>query len=175
MKTGLHTFLIGIIILTLASGLFAEVEKPNLGVVTANRLNVRGRPLGTAEICCQLENNDKVEILERKNIPTIGNTTEEWVRIVLPEQATVWLQSNFIGEGGVIQSKINGRAGPSLMWPVLCTLVKGDVVNVRTNHLDWSGIAPPRSASAWVAGLYVSNVVEEVPVAIPAKEETTEE
>jgi uncharacterized protein YgiM (DUF1202 family) len=176
MKIWIQTSFIGFCICLFGGSLIlAEGEKATTGIVTAGHLNIRGRPLNTAELCGQLEKGDMVQILERKMIPSIGNTSEEWVRIVLPEKSTVWVQSNFIGEGGTIQHFTDGRAGPSPMWPVLCKFTKGDVVNVKTNHNEWSGIVPPPSASAWVSGLFVSNVVDNIPVAPAVKEEPKEQ
>jgi len=132
----------------------AQETRTEMGVITGDRVNVRGRPLATAELCCQLNKGDPVEILERRLVQTTGTNTEEWVRIVLPEKAHVWLQSSLV-EKGAVTTRANGRAGPSLMWPVLCVWSKGDMVNVQTNHLDWVGVTPSRNASAWVYGHYI--------------------
>ncbi|MBI4024949.1 MAG: SH3 domain-containing protein [Verrucomicrobia bacterium] len=133
----------------------AQNDPMEQGVVTGDRVNVRARALPTAEICCQLAKGDTVEILEHRLVQVIGTNTEEWVRIVLPNKAQVWFQSNLVDTNGTMTARANGRAGPSLMWPVLCVLSKGDAVNIQTNHADWVGVAPPRSASAWMSGHYV--------------------
>ena len=165
MKTKILFPLAGFIIMVT---LFAQDIQPTKGTVIGSRVNVRGRPLATAEICCQLEQGDPVEILEKRLVQTVGTNTEEWLRIVLPEKAYVWLQSNLIDEKKVITTRANGRAGPSLMWPVLCVLSKGESVSVQTNHLDWAGIKPPSHASAWISARYATNAVTITPE-IPQK------
>jgi hypothetical protein len=158
------SILFGLITLTFLF-IQAEDHKVEMGTVTGSRVNIRARPLGTAEVCCQLVQGDLVEILERKQIQVGGSTnSEEWVKIVLPEKATVWVQSGFI-ENDAITKKVNGRAGPGLNWPILCTFSKGDHVQVKTNHLEWTGVTPPRNASAWISGLYVKSGAEEIPTA----------
>jgi len=150
--------------------LMAVDEKTETGVVTGDRVNVRARPLGTAEICCQMRKGDAVEILERRQVEVIGTNTEEWVRIVLPEKANVWLQSDLVDEKGMVKSRTNGRAGPGLRWPVLGVLPKGEMVSVRTNATDWVGVAPSRHVSAWVCGLYIRKEdisIQTAPVAEP--------
>ena len=152
-------------------GIFlAHAGDDSVGVITGSRVNVRGRPLPTAELCCQLSKGDLVQILERKQVAVIGTNTEEWVRIVLPDKATVWLQSDLADEDGVVKKRAQGRAGPSLMWPVLCTLEKNQQVHVRTNEVNWIGIEPPPNASAWISGLLVTNHTEEIPTAPISKE-----
>jgi len=138
--------------------LVAEQAAIEQGWITGDRVNVRGRPLPTAELCCQLEKGDPVEIIERRLVQIAGANTEEWVRIVLPQNATVWVQSGLVSnqlDQATITTRANGRAGPSLMWPVLCVYSKGDSVTIKTNHADWVGVVPTRNASAWVSGRYV--------------------
>lgn len=147
---------------------YAQSIKPGTAVVTGNRVNVRGRPLGTAERCCQLDEGEKVTVLDSTFTPDGAGKSDEWVRVVMPEKATVWVRSSFVGEGNVINAKVTGRAGSSLMWPIICNLNKGDKVNVRTNHLDWTGIVPPPTAWAFISSRFLSNVVEASSVSTPA-------
>ncbi len=151
--------------------LLAQDDQVEMGTVKGSRVNVRARPLGTAEICCQMNKGDSVEILEHRLVQTLGTNTEEWVRIVLPEKATVWVQSSFVDQDGKVTSKLNGRAGPGLVWPVLCSFAKGDHVSTRTNELDWVGVVPPRTASAWISGHFVTGQVVEIHTAPVAKPE----
>ncbi len=157
-------------ILVLAGLLAAQSEKMEMGSIKGDRVNIRARPLGTAELCGQLRKGDQVEIVERRIVQTVGTNTEEWIRIVLPEICNIWVQSTYLDADHKIITKVNGRAGPSLMWPVLGMFAKGDIVQVRTNELDWIGLAPPRNASAWVAGRFVTSQFMEVPIA-PVKQE----
>lgn len=161
---------------TLAPFLFAAGgDHVEMGTVTANNVNVRARPIGTGEICCQLSKGESAEVLERRDTPAVGTTNaQEWVRITMPEKATVWLQSDLLDSQGNLKAKANGRAGPSLMWPVVCTLTKGEGVNVRTNTLDWTGIVPPSNASAWIAGKFLKTEVVDVPTPPTAKPDQPE-
>lgn len=144
--------------LLLVSWSASRAADAETGVVIGDRVNVRARPLGTAEICCQLKKDDKVEILERREIQTATTNAEIWLRIVLPETATVWVKAELLEKADnqdVVLKRANGRAGPGLAWPSLCILSAKDVVSVRTNATEWVGIVPPRSASGWVAGRLV--------------------
>ncbi len=140
-----------------------------MGTVTADRVNIRGRPLPTAEICAQTRKGDLAEIYERRLIQTVGTNTEMWVRVGLPPSATVWLQSSFLDEKNVVTARVNGRAGPSLMWPVIHVFSKGDTVAVRTNSAEWAGISPPRGASGWMAGRFITNSTLNIPTAPAAQ------
>ena len=151
--------------LTVAGVILAEDQKVEMGTLKADRVNIRARPLPTAEICGQLRKGDSVEILEHRSIQITGTNAEEWVRIVLPDSVHVWIQSDLIGENNVIAKKANGRAGPGLAWPVLCLFSKGDAVQVRTNAQNWAGVTPPRTASAWIGGRFISTEMVSVPLA----------
>ncbi|MDD2706407.1 MAG: hypothetical protein PHV34_00230 [Verrucomicrobiae bacterium] len=158
-----------------AGGWWVLAEEIELGVMLGDRVNVRARPLGTAEICCQLRKDDLVEILERRSSTADGGgstNAEEWVRIVLPEQAMVWIQTEFLTDVNgrqVTRKRVNGRAGPGLAWPPLCLLDKEEEVTVRTNAVEWAGVAPSRKASGWVAGRFVGKSDKAV-VAAPLAE-----
>jgi hypothetical protein len=146
-------------------GISLFADSIEFGSITGSRVNVRGRPLDTAEICCQLSKGSLVEIVERRLVQTMGTNTEEWVRIILPEKALVWIQSSYVDPENKVTTRVNGRAGPSLMWPVLCVFSPGDIVQPRTNNVDWIGISPPRSATAWVSGDYVARENVQIPTA----------
>lgn len=169
MKHILFSIMIGLAFIGI---LAAQSEQVEMGIIKGDRLNIRARPLGTAEICGQLHKGDHVEILERRLVQIAESTnTEEWIRITLPETCNVWVQSSYLDKDHKAASKINGRAGPSLMWPVLGLFAKGDILQVRTNELDWVAVAPPRNASAWVAGRFVTSQMMDIPTA-PVKQET---
>jgi uncharacterized protein YgiM (DUF1202 family) len=131
------------------------VEQDQVGTITADRLNVRGRPYGTSEILCQLEKGAQVRILERKNVAITPTMTEEWVRISLPSHATVWIQGAGLEEGKVIKSS-QGFGGPGVQWPVVYQFSTGETVAVKTNDVDWVGVEPPPGSYGWISGNYVS-------------------
>jgi hypothetical protein len=135
-------------------GMILLAEELGNGTVAVDRAIVRARPLGTAEICCQLKRDDPVQILERIEVPGTSSNLEGWLRIVLPEKATVWIKSDLLkteDEQARVLKRVNGRAGPGLNWPSLCILSSNEQVTVRTNATDWVGIVPPKSASGWIA------------------------
>lgn len=146
-----------------------RAQAPEMGTVTGDRVNIRGRPLPTAEICVQTRKGDLVEIYERRLVQTAGTNTEMWVRVGLPSSATVWVQSSFLDGQGTVTARVNGRAGPSLMWPVVHVFSKGDAVSVRTNVAEWAGITPPRGASGWMAGRFITNATLNIPTAPAAQ------
>ena len=150
-----------------AAGLRAQA--PEMGTVTGDRVNIRGRPLPTAEICVQTRKGDLVEVYECRLIQTVGTNAEMWVRVGLPASATVWLQSSFVDDKGAVTARVNGRAGPSLMWPVVHVFSKGDAVAVRTNSAEWAGITPPHGASGWIAGRFITNSTLNIPTAPAAQ------
>ncbi len=166
-----HRYLAVLFLIGIGLELMAQTNQVEIGILTGDRVHVRGRPLPTAEICCQMSKGDSAQILERRLVQTVGTNTEEWVRIVLPEKVNVWLQTDLVKENVVIKNKVNGRAGPSLMWPVLCVFSKGDPVNVRTNQLEWIGVAPPPHASAWISGRYIRSETTPISIAQPVKSE----
>ena len=155
--------------LPVLSAAVLRAQAPEMGTVTGDRVNIRGRPLPTAEICVQTRKGNLVEVYERRLVQTVGTNTEMWVRVGLPASATVWLQSSFLDDKGAVTARVNGRAGPSLMWPVVHVFSKGDAVSVRTNSAEWAGITPPPGASGWMAGRFITNSTLNIPTAPAAQ------
>lgn len=168
MKTHPSPLLLALFLPVLSAGAL-RAQAPEMGTVTADRVNIRGRPLPTAEICVQTRKGDLVEVYERRLVQTVGTNAEMWVRVGLPASATVWLQSSFLDEKGTVTARVNGRAGPSLMWPVVHVFARGDAVAVRTNAAEWAGVTPPRGASGWMAGRFITNATLNIPTAPAAQ------
>jgi len=135
------------------------------GTVTKDRVNVRARAGRTAEVVCQLNKGDVVEILERKTSQE-GDKQMEWLRIPLPASAKCYVASRYIKDGEVTADAVNIRCGPGGVYKDVGKLAKGEKVEVVGTHGDWTQIKPTAHCSGWIAAEFVEIAPEPAPAAM---------
>ncbi|MGC8742939.1 MAG: SH3 domain-containing protein [Verrucomicrobiia bacterium] len=159
------------------------------GVITRDRVNVRGQPSVFSEVLTQLNKGDKITILEPVKIekPKEGDLAD-WYKIKLPPNVAVWVNSAYINTNfyTVIPNRLNLRAGPGEQYSVLGRLEKGASVKVIKTSGQWFQIEPPDVAYAFIATEFVQKqtalekplvpekVEEAKPVAQPVEEKPAE-
>ncbi|MCX7872711.1 MAG: SH3 domain-containing protein [Verrucomicrobiae bacterium] len=164
------------------SGILSTAVAQEQGVITRDRVNVRGKASVFSEVLTQLNKGDKVTIIEtvKTEKPKEGDLTE-WVKIQLPPNALVYVHSSFINTNlmTVIPNRLNLRAGPGEEYSVLGVLEKGTSVKVVETKGAWYQIEVPANAYAYVAAEFVekqpTRTVKQPEQSVPVKEESKPE
>jgi uncharacterized protein YgiM (DUF1202 family) len=132
---------------------------PGPAVVSANRVNVRGKAGLKGEIVARLTNGEPVTVVEEIKLAHSGpEEPSAWAKIVLPSAAHTWVKSSYIDAATkkVIPKKLNLRAGPGENYSVIGSLKKGDEVKELTTKGDWTQVEPIATAYAFVAAQYLT-------------------
>ena len=128
-------------------------------VVVAQHVNVRTRPGLSGEVLTKLTNGEPIIVLEEIKLKHSGpEEPSAWAKIALPATAQAWIKTAYIDAAAktVIPKKLNLRGGPGENYGVLGTLLKGDSVTEIETKGEWTKIAPPAGAYAFVAAQYLS-------------------
>ncbi len=141
-----------------AGGLCRETGR-QLTVMREN-VNLRAKPSMAAEVVAQVSAPDKL---------TVISVSDEWVEVVPPPHAELWVLGDYVRDGIVAcKTRVNVRAGAGINFNIVGQLSNGAPVSVRGSHVDWIKIAPPESASLWIARSMVE--FEPADAAAPAAE-----
>lgn len=128
-------------------------------IVVAHHVNVRTRPSLSGEVLIKLTNGEPILVLEEIKLKHSGpEEPSAWAKIALPTSAQVWIKTAYIDAAAktVIPKKLNLRGGPGENYGVLGQLLKGDSVTEIEAKGEWTKIAPPSGAYAYVAAQYLS-------------------
>lgn len=117
-------------------------EERQLTVLRQN-VNLRAKPSMSAEVVAQVSAPEKL---------TVKSIDGEWAEVVPPSYADLWVLSDYV-KNDVIQcnTRVNVRAGAGINFNIVGRLTNGEPITVRGTHADWIKIAPPPSASLWIA------------------------
>ncbi len=129
-------------VVLLSAGLFPAKGAPLTARVIADRVNLRSKASPTAEVVAQVSSNDLL---------TVRSWGEEWIEIAPPAHADLWIHKEFIKDSEVLAQNVNIRAGPSVNYAVVGKVSPGMMLERRGEFGDWIKIAPPDSASLWIA------------------------
>jgi len=131
---------------------------PGPAVVVANHVNVRTRSSLSGEILTRLTNGQPVAVIEEIKLKRSGpDEPSAWAKIELPPGAKAWVKSSYIDASKtVVPKRLNLRGGPSENYGVIGTLQRGDTVTEIETKGDWTQVAPPAGAFAFVAAQYLS-------------------
>lgn len=127
-------------------------------VVTADRVNVRGKATLNSEIVTQLREGEEVLVLEEIPVKNPqGGEPAAWARIQLPANTPVWVFAPYIepGRGVVNVNRLNLRAGPGENYSVLGRIERGAAVKEIRVEKNWMEIEAPERAHAYVAANFL--------------------
>lgn len=128
------------------------------GTVNEPRVNVRGKPSLSSEVITQVRQGEPVTVLEEitdKNAKT--NEPSKWLKIVMPANTPLWVNTNFLDEANAVKStKLNVRGGPGEQYSVVGTLKKGDKVKTIRTVGDWMEVETPENSYGFVAASLVT-------------------
>lgn len=144
------------------AGAFAADE----AVVKAARINVRGQPTTGSEVVTQLKQGEKIIVLEEIVHPKPGkDEPARWLRIALPSNTPVWVNTHFLTNGSVAVPRLNIRSGPGENFSVIGRVPKGTAVKELRRNGDWLEIEAPASTFAYIAAdLVTRNAAGPAPV-----------
>lgn len=128
--------------------------RAEMGIVKGDRLNIRAQAKSNAEVITQLNTGDRVTILEKKTVP-YGSRSMTWLKIALPEKATVWVKGDFVKDGVVKADKLNVRSGAGVNFSIVGLARRGDKVEIIRTLADWHEIRPLPGCHGWVSSDYV--------------------
>ena len=132
---------------------------PGPAVVSANRVNVRGKAGLKGEIVARLTNGEPVTVVEEIKLAHSGpEEPSAWAKILLPSVAHTWVKASYIDATTkkVIPKKLNLRAGPGENYSIVGALKKGDEVKELDTKGDWTRVEPVATAYAFVAAQYLT-------------------
>ena len=139
-----------------AKEVLSEINPPQAGVISADRVNVRARASLIGERVTQLRKGDQVTVLAKVIIaPPRDGEPGDWLKIAMPAAGQTWVHMSFIDEGDVTASKLNVRAGGGERFSIVGRLVKGDTVKEKRVAGDWIEIEHPPGAYAYIATKFV--------------------
>lgn len=147
------------------AGAFAADE----AVVKAARINVRGQPSTGSEIVTQLKQGEKITVIEEIVHPKPGkDEPAKWLRIALPSNTPVWVNTQFLTNGAVAVPRLNIRSGPGENFSVIGRVPKGTAFKELRRNGDWLEIEAPASTFAYIAADLVTRNAAAPPPAPPA-------
>jgi uncharacterized protein YgiM (DUF1202 family) len=141
---------------------------PGPATVAVENLNLRGQAGLKGEVVGRVKKGDAVTVISQINLDK-SKTGEpaQWAKIALPSGTKVWVNNKFVDATNkvVTAKKLNLRGGPGENFSVLGVLEKGASVTEITSKGDWTQIAAPGTAFAFVAAGYLKQDTTVTPVA----------
>lgn len=137
-------------------------------VVTGDRVSLRAAPSLNGDLLDRAMSGDEL---------IYYSETNGWAGVQAPKTLDVWVLAEFIQDNMILPEKLNVRSGPSLNYPVVAAIRKGDTVEVRGDFNGWLKIVPPESCVVWISADYVKHInppVEEPEPKIEVPEEKPE-
>ena len=122
--------------------------EPLTGTVVPEYLNIRsGAGLGY-RIIGKLRAGDTVKIL--------SSPDSEWCRIVMPDNASVWIAASMLDEDGIPQKGAVLRSGPGAAYEEIGPAVPGKIeIRGKAKNGKWLRIKPQRGLTAYVGSAYL--------------------
>ncbi len=127
---------------------------PGPAVVGQNVVNVRARAAINSEVITRLHKGDAVTVLEEITLKKPkADEPANWVRIVFPTNAHVWVHGTFVDatNKAVLAAKLNVRSGPGENYSVVGQLLRGETVTEIGAKDRWLEIQAPTNAYAFIA------------------------
>jgi hypothetical protein len=145
-------------------GVFAADE----AVVKGNRINVRGQPNTGSEVVTQFKQGEKLLVLEEIVHPKPAKgEPAKWLRVALPANTPVWVNTLFITNGVVAAPRLNIRSGPGENFSVLGRITRGTQLKELRRNGDWLEIEAPANTFAYVAADLVTRKAPAAPAPGP--------
>lgn len=137
---------LGVAFLLIACCMTVEASTQITARVTADRVNLRARPVLESETVGQAGEG---ELLNVRSVET------DWVQVAPPATTEFWVHGDLIENDTVVVNKLNVRAGASINYSIVGALKKGDKVTVTGRFGEWLKIQPPDDSSLWISREFV--------------------
>jgi uncharacterized protein YgiM (DUF1202 family) len=145
------------------------LNPPATATVKCDVLDVRGQGSFAGEVITHVKKGESVTVLEEISLGHVPpNEPGQWSRIVLPTNALVWVDADFIDPEtkAVRVKKLNVRGGPGENYSVVARLDKGTVVKEIRKKEGWLEIEAPTNAVAFVASEYLDKQAAATPALV---------
>lgn len=146
MKTVLWTAMV----LVLAAGSAGAGPSNGAFRVTADRVNLRARPVRDAEVLAQVGAGTCVEVRALDG---------EWAQVAVPTNIGVWVSAAFVKAGRVDADRLLVRDGPGANFRDVGVMTRGEPVAALERHGDWIRCSAPSGAVAWVSATFLAPCV----------------
>lgn len=167
------TYIILICLCASFSFLFAQTSEtfPFMGRVKAKDINVRIDSTVSAQVICQVRENDRLEVV---------SGLYDWYKVRLPRYAPAYVHKGMLElvdaqTAKVAKDRVNIRLLPSESSPIIGKADQGEAVNILEFRRDWYKIQPVRQSFGWINRKFVekdtSAVVPLLSLAQPQPEE----
>jgi len=120
--------------------------------VMADKVNLRVRPDAGTEVIAQAQEGQTLSAVRVEG---------EWLGVVAPTNAGVWVKGQFVKAGVLTGDKIRLRCGPGIGYRDVGVLRKGAAVKTLEAHGEWLKIEPPADLVVWIN----RSLLEPVPAA----------
>jgi hypothetical protein len=132
-------------------------------IVTGDRVSLRAAPSLNGDLLDRAMRGDELGYCSETN---------GWMGVQAPKTMDVWVLGEFIQDNVVLPEKLNVRSGPSLNYPVVAAVKKGDKMEVRSEFNGWVKIVPPEHCVVWISADYVERI--NLPIEEPEPKEIAE-
>jgi hypothetical protein len=129
------------VLVTVLSAVAAESTNFQVRVV-ADNVNLRVRPDAGTEVVAQAHEGQLLSAVLVQG---------DWLGILAPTNAGLWLKKQFVKGGVVTGDKIRLRSGPGISYRDVGTVSKGAVLTEWESHGDWVKVAAPEELVLWVS------------------------
>lgn len=133
------------------------ILSPGAARIVGKNVNVRGKAGFAGEVIAKLQDGDTVNVIEQVILSkTKAGEPSQWAKINFPANANVWVHSSYLNPDKTVKPrKLNVRTGAGENYSVVGTLTQGTVVKEISTKGNWTEIAAPADAFAYVAASYV--------------------
>lgn len=131
--------------------------------VLADKVNLRVRPDAGSEVIAQAPVGQ---------ILLAVRVEGDWLGVVAPTNAGVWLKGQFVKDGVATGDKVRLRCGPGIGYRDVGLLRAGAAVKTVETRGDWIRIVPPVDLVVWISRSLVEAVVAVPPAPVASAVET---
>lgn len=118
--------------------------------VNGDKVSLRARPEVGTEVVSQVHEGQLLDAVRVEG---------EWLGVLAPTNAGVWIKSQFVKDGVVTGDKIKMRSGPGISYRDVGMVRKGARVIAQETHGDWLKVVPPSTLILWINRSVVEPVV----------------
>jgi SH3-like domain-containing protein len=125
--------------------------------VTADRVNLRSRPMKDAEAVAQVPVD---------TILSVRHIEGEWAQVPVPSNIGVWISAAFVSNGVVTADRLLVRSGPGVTFRDIGVAHRGERLEVLETRGEWVRCRPPADTAVWIAAALLAPVP--VPPVLPS-------
>jgi len=158
-----------ILVASLLFGLTMAATAFDQGTIKGTHVNVRAQAKVTSEVVTQLNDGDRVTIIDEVKATQAGpGEPTRFYKIILPKTASAWVSAKYVKDGKVTASLLNVRAGAGENFSVLGRVNKATAITTIQTVGDWMEIQSPGGVHGFVATSLVKTDTPPPPAVVEA-------